>query len=159
MLIYYSVWLSPPPLPAVSLDLILSSCPDSFCTIIYILCFKHMGFLFLSPYGLVLGPSVSAALSGLRGLAQAQGWLLYKRVSGGRGAAGEGGENTESQATGKNGLIRAAEHPRPQGNTAARCCIAVLFSATSLSHTRFLSNSLVSFSSIHFPEIVVEGRI
>lgn len=57
--------------------------------------------------------------AGLRGLAAAQGRLLHKRVSGGRGAAGEGGEDAESQATGKNGLIRAVQHLRPRSCSAA----------------------------------------
>lgn len=61
----------------------------------------------------------AATLSGLRGLAETQSWLLHKRVSSGCGGAGEGGEDAKSQATGKNGLIRAVQYLRPQSNAAA----------------------------------------
>lgn len=98
-------------------------------TIIYILRFypanKQIGFSFpLQSRPLFL--SLAASISGLRGLAQTQSWLLYKRVSGGCGAAGEGGEDTESQATGKNGLIRTVQHLRPQSNTAVVLCSSLL---------------------------------
>ena len=122
MLINYRVWLSPLPSLflslslSLSLDFMLRSGPDSLCAIIHILSFslanKHTVIILFS------FPSPAASLSGLWGLAQTQSWLLYKRVSGGHGAAGEGGEDAESQATGKNGLIRAAQHLRPQSDTA-----------------------------------------
>lgn len=113
--------------------------------------------------------SSAASFSGLRGLAQTQSWLLYKRVSGGRGAAGEGGEDTESQATGKNGLITTVQHLRPQSNT-----IVVLhnsfFLCLSLSQPHYFSlvsaATFLSFSfcaplsllAVNCPQTVVEEQ-
>lgn len=147
--------------------------PNSFPTIIYILSFylscqqTHWLFLPLQSRSLLLSLSPAASISGLRGLAQTQSWLLHKRVSGGRGAAGKGGEDTESQATGKNGLIRAAQHMRPQSNTTV-VLYSSLFQWLSLSHhpslplcscvnfVYFLSCSLLSLLPINCPKTVPE---
>lgn len=121
---------------------------------------KHIGFLF--PL------SLAASLSGLWRLAQTQGWLLYKRVSGGRGAARESGEDAESQATGKNGLIRAVQHLRPQSNTTVLLHSSLFYITVFLSLLIFLpwlcfspsclSCSLLSFPQINCTETVVEEQ-
>lgn len=83
----------------------------------------HKAFFFLFHYLLFPYKHIFCfflvSLSGLWGLAKAQSWLLYKRVSSGRSAAREGGADAEPQTTGKNGLIRPVVHLRPPSNAAA----------------------------------------
>lgn len=153
---FTSLPLSPP----LSVDLMLCSCPISLCTIIYIFYLpytsKRFGFLLPS---LTVFFSLTASLSGLWGLAQTQGWLLYKRVSGRRCAARESGEDAESQATGKNGLIRAVQHLRPQSNAtvllhSSLCYITISLTPLLFLSTVFFTNFVLSFPALYpFPPI------
>ena len=86
-------------------------------------------------------------LPGLWGLAQTQGWLLYKWKSRGRGAAREGGEDAESQTAGKDGLTSSEQHLRLRHTSLQRWSV-------SSSYFRCSSTFFPSVPACFFPPLL-----